>query len=153
MRIDALVSQVLAQLQPIAGQQGQRRSPIALLASGGGGDSTSGFSRPATPVSSRTASPQSSALAGSNRATDQADLSSGAQLGSVALGEADASNGLMASIATLTDQFVRQRAIVSYSLPGKGPFGANIDVVFDVETAYRRIDLLAPVGQGLDVKA
>lgn len=145
MRIDALVSQVLAQLSPLTAQQ-PRRSALQMLL-GGGGDNSQTSARSSLPVASRTGSPSAAG-------TDSASFSTGAQLGSDAVSEADdGSGGLMESVATMTDQFVRQRAIVSYSLPGKGPFGANIDVVLDVETAYRRVDLLAPVGKTLDTQA
>ncbi len=132
MRIDALVSQVLAQLSPLVAQSPPKRSALQLLLAGGSGNA--GLS----------AAPASASR--SSVATDESALPPAADSSGL-------SDGELAPFARLTDQFVRQRSIVSYSLPGKGPFGANIDVVLEVESAYRQIDLLAPVGKALDINA
>jgi hypothetical protein len=158
MRIDALVSQVLAQLQPLAAQSTGRRpgggaggAALQLLAAGSAGDRAAaqrGLSDPSSASSSiaRSTSPRAAA--------DSAEISPGARLGSAALDDAENADADLSVAASLVDALVRQRAIVAYSLPGKGPFGANIDIILDVETTYRRTDLLLPrTGQSLDVQA
>jgi hypothetical protein len=53
--------------------------------------------------------------------------------------------------ATILDSFVRKRAILSYRFPQLNPNGPQIDLTFDIEIAYRRIDIL-PAGQNLDTQ-
>lgn len=95
---------------------------------------------------------------------DSTDLSYSAQLlNALGLGNAnstpatsdtnaDGSSSQVDPSLRLTEQFVRQRAIMTYSMPARTPYGPSMSLTFDVEVAYRQIDVTQP-GQSVDVKA
>lgn len=55
--------------------------------------------------------------------------------------------------ASIVDSYIRKRATVAYRFPQQNPYGPQIDLTFDVEVAYRVIDIVPNGGQVLDLEA
>lgn len=165
MRIDDIVNQLLAPIQPLQAQGG--RKPILGLDSQN--QDSSGFSgrgRLSVPQTERTFSSTPSATVNRPAATDQADLSSLARSRSrlaaaggrttaptaqdpQALGDPAAGNPDGVSII---DSYIRQRAIIAYRFPARDAYSPSVDFTLDVEVAYRRIDIV-PTSQLVDTEA
>ncbi len=50
----------------------------------------------------------------------------------------------------ITENYIRRRAILTYSLPAVGPNGAAISLTFDIEASQRTTRFFGPSGQQLD---
>ncbi|MGD9690665.1 MAG: hypothetical protein AB7K52_13355 [Phycisphaerales bacterium] len=156
MRIDDLISIFIPPV-PLGGAQGSRRQAVLGIDTGGG-EFSSGRrgSLAAQPVAlasgSATSAPNINTPDG-----DRADLISllASRRGLGAAPEplpADQPADPFANGASVVDAFIRKRAILAYRFPQQNPYGPQIDLTFDVEVAYRVIDIL-PAGQSFDAEA
>jgi hypothetical protein len=126
--------------------------PPSSPGSGDGGFSSRGRLAAATPLATSIAPPNQPSQADGDSLDLTSLLASRSGAAAPAFGD-DQSQAADPSAGggRILDAFIRKRAILAYHLPQQTPNGPSIDLTFDVEVAYRVIDVL-PAGQGLDTQ-